>query len=163
MITQVIEDFYRDLYSTNQPDWRPLENWSVKTEEVPPILKEEVRNAIDQMKKGKAPGEDNLTADILRLGGEDTIEILTKLFNKIMELEEIPTQWNEAKVIILYKKGDMKDIKNYRPISLLPHLYKVFSRVILARVEKDLDDKQPREQAGFDSDQASGYQTTSTP
>ena len=43
----------------------------------------------------------------------------------------------------------MKDIKNYWPISLLPHLYKVFTRVILARIEKELEWKQPREQAGF--------------
>ena len=92
---------------------------------MPSILREEVRNAIERMK---------MTADILRLRGEDTIEILTKLFNKIMEMEEIPNQWNEAKVIILHKKGNMKDIKNYRPISLLPHLYKIFTRVILARV-----------------------------
>ena len=66
-----------------------------------------------------------------------------------MQLEKVPTQWNESKVIILFKKGDMKDIKNYRPISLLPHMYKVFTRIILARVEKQLDENQPREQAGF--------------
>ena len=148
-ITKAIEDFYRDLYSTNQPDWREGENWTEKAEEVPPIMKEEVRHALNRMKKDKAPGEDQLTADILKLGGEETIEILTKLFNKIVQLEKIPTQWNEAKVIILHKKGDMKDIKNYWPISLLPHLYKVFTRVILARIEKELEWKQPREQAGF--------------
>ncbi len=78
-------------------------------------------------------------------------EMITTLFNKILDMEEIPTQWNEAKVIILFKKGDVKDIKNYIAIkfSLLTHMYKVFTRVLLARIEKQLDENQPREQAGF--------------
>ena len=59
---------------------------------------------MDQMKKGKAPGEDHLTTDILKLVGEDTIDITTQ-FKKILDVEEIPIQWNEAKVIILFKKG----------------------------------------------------------
>ena len=68
-----------------------------------PIIREEVRNAVERMKKAKH--EDQLTANILRLGREETIGILTKLFNKIMEIEEIPNQWNEVKIIILHKKG----------------------------------------------------------
>ena len=148
-ITETIEEFYRELYNTDQTDWRKEEDWNSRSEVVPPILKEEVANALHQMKKGKAPGEDQLTADILQLGGEETVNILTKLYNRILQLEQIPTQWNESKVIILFKKGDMKDIKNYRPISLLPHMYKVFTRIILARIQKQLDENQPREQAGF--------------
>ena len=90
-----------------------------------------------------------MTADILKLGGTATVKILTKLFNKIIELEQVPTEWNESEVIILFKKGDVKDIKNYRPISLLPHTYKVFTRIILARMQRELDENQPREQARF--------------
>ena len=148
-ITAAIEDFYTELYSTDRPDWRTEEKWEEKAVRVPPIMEEEVEKALDQMKKGKAPGEDQLTADILKLGGQPTIRIMTRLFNKIMELEQVPTKWNESKVIILFKKGDVSDIKNYRPISLLPHMYKVFTRIILERMKKDLDENQPREQAGF--------------
>ena len=148
-ITATIEQFYSELYSSDRPDWRTTEDWDVKAENVPPIMEDEVQKAVERTKKGKAPGEDQLTADILKLGGQATIKILTKLFNKIMELEQVPTQWNESKVIILFKKGDTKDIKNYRPISLLPHMYKVFTRIILARMQRELDENQPREQAGF--------------
>ena len=46
----------------------------------------------------------------------------------------------EAKMIILHKKGDMKDITNYRPISLLSHIYKLFTRTLQKRMEKVLDE-----------------------
>ena len=49
------------------------------------------------------------------------------------------------------QKGDTGDIKIYRPISLLPLAYKVFSQIMLQRMLGDLDSHQRREQAGFRS------------
>ena len=51
-------------------------------------------------------------------------------------------------MIILHKKGERRDIKNHRPVSLLSHTYKLFTRAIQNRMEKVLDENQPREQAG---------------
>ena len=53
------------------------------------------------------------------------------------------------------EKRDMRDIKNYRPISLLSHIYKLFTQILQKRVERVLDENQPREQAGF----RKGYST----
>ena len=74
---------------------------------------------------------------------------MTKAFNEILKTKNIPDCWKEAKIIILFKKGDSKDIKNYRPISLLAHTYKLFTRLLQSRMERQLDENQPREQAGF--------------
>ncbi|GFS06184.1 endonuclease-reverse transcriptase [Elysia marginata] len=82
------------------------------------------------MNKNKAPGPDEITSDIIRIGGAPAISYLTKALNQILTLKEIPPSWNEAKIIILYKKGDPGDIANYRPISLLSHSYKIFTRLI---------------------------------
>jgi len=51
----------------------------------------------------------------------------------------------------MHKKGDITNLKNYRPISLLSHLYKLFMRIITKRITNKLDFYQPREQAGFRS------------
>ena len=52
---------------------------------------------------------------------------------------------------IFFKKGNIKDIKNYRPICLLSNMYKLFTKIITTRLEKKLDENQHREQAGFRS------------
>ena len=53
--------------------------------------------------------------------------------------------------MVLFKKGDPKLPGNYRPITLLPILYKLFSRILYTRVSKDLDASQCVDQAGFRS------------
>ena len=59
-------------------------------------------------------------------------------------------------MVIYFKKGNRKDIKNYRPICLLSNMYKLFTNIIATRLEKKLEENQPREQAGF----RSKYSTT---
>lgn len=71
------------------------------------------------------------------------------MFNEILLTEQIPSQWTKSTLILLYKKGDKHDISNYRPISLMSNLYKVFSKILLGRISKRLDENQPKEQAGF--------------
>ena len=50
-----------------------------------------------------------------------------------------------------YIKRRCQRLENYRPISLLSVLYKLFTKIITKRIEKVLDSNQPREQAGFRS------------
>ena len=61
----------------------------------------------------------------------------------------MPEIWNEAIIILLHKKGDQKNISNYRPISLLNNIYKLFTKIITNRITRTVDENQPREQAGF--------------
>ena len=81
-----------------------------------------------EMKQNKAPGNDKLTCDIIKLGGNEAINQITKIFNMILKNKKIPPEWKEAKVIILHKKGDMRDIKklppNQPPISHVQIVYK---------------------------------------
>ena len=61
-----------------------------------------------------------------------------------------------AKMMIITKKGNKKDLKNYRAICILSNIYKVFTNVLATRLEKTIDENQPRGQAGF----RSRYSTT---
>ena len=108
------------------------------------------------MKNGTATGNDHINIDTLKTG-EDTIsKILAKLYTKCLSERRIPTAWNNARMMTIFKKENKKDLKNYRPICLLSNIYKVLIQILTKRLEKTLDENQPLEQAGF----RSGYSTT---
>ncbi len=156
-ILNICADFYQDLYNSTKTESKmEIKNKSVDETELPTITAREVETAIKQMKENKAPGLDDLASDIFKIGGEEININLVKLYNHILREKRIPMKWKEAKIIILHKKGDKADIKNYRPISLLSHAYKIFTRIIQNRLKQILDENQPREQAGF----RQGFSTT---
>ena len=146
------EEFYTNLYSTKLPQGQPsVQIHNTRITPPLPILPTEVNAAIKRLKRNKAPGNDNITADVLKDDGEPIVQMFTNLFNRCLREGKLPNSWKDASVIIIHKKGDTADTKNYRPISLLPITYKVFSHVILRRMLRTLDQHQPREQAGFRS------------
>ena len=103
------------------------------------------------MKRGKASGDDDVLVDILKDGGDIIPEELAKLFTLCIQSNQTPDSWNNALIILIHKKGDITDLKNYRPISLLSNTYKLFTKVLTNRITGTLDFNQPREQAGFRS------------
>ncbi|CAG5018038.1 unnamed protein product [Parnassius apollo] len=100
------------------------------------------------LKNGRAPGEDGITAELLKAGGTP-VAVLQKLFNSVLHGGTTPEAWSRSAVVLFFKKGDNALLKNYRPISLLSRVYVLFSRVITNRLARRLDDFQPPEQAGF--------------
>jgi hypothetical protein len=120
----------------------------------PPSLVE-VREAIRQMKSRKAPGNDDVTADLIKAGGLPIVIWLHDIFVDVWKSEEMVEDWTRAILIRLYKnKGDKKICDNYRGISLLVVASKIFSRVILNRIQILLDNKLLEEQAGFRSNRS---------
>ena len=77
--------------------------------------------------------------------------LLTMLNICFME-NKIPTIWRQSKIIAILKPGKDSSIpKNYRPISLLCHTYKLYERMILNRIAPTIEQHLIKEQAGFRS------------
>ncbi|CAF4901418.1 unnamed protein product [Rotaria socialis] len=111
---------------------------------------DEVQQALQQMKNRKAPGKDNVTAELLKAGGIPVIKWLHEIFVDIWKNEQMVADWTLAIIIRLYKnKGDKKICDNYRGISLLVVASKIFTRVILNRIQLLIDKQLLEEQAGF--------------
>uniref|UniRef100_A0A914WU64 Endonuclease/exonuclease/phosphatase domain-containing protein n=1 Tax=Plectus sambesii TaxID=2011161 RepID=A0A914WU64_9BILA len=115
----------------------------------PPFLPEEVRSALMQMKTGKTPGNDHITTEMLKHSHETLVPVLTRLFNTCLTRQATPKHMADSSTILLFKKGDPLQLKNYRPISLLSVIYKLLTKVINNRIAHILDESQPPEQAGF--------------
>jgi hypothetical protein len=87
---------------------------------------------------------------MLQMGGRSFCGMLVELFTDVLDPEGAPPDsWKQTRLKVLLKKGDIHDPVNYRPISMLPILYKVFSRLLLARIGAILDTAQPVDQASF--------------
>ena len=70
------------------------------------------------------------------------IELLHLLFAVIWHEEFVPPQWREGLIVNLFKKGDTEDPGNYRGITLLSVVGKVFCKVLNERLVKYLDSGQ---------------------
>ena len=103
------------------------------------------------MMNGTATSNDHINIDTLKAGNDTTSKTLTKLYTKCLSERRILTAGENAKMMIIFMKGNKKDITNYRQICLLSNIYKVLTKVLTKRLEKTLDKKQPCEQAGFRS------------
>ena len=115
------------------------------------ITEEEVRTVIKHLPKNKACGIDGIPNEFLIHTFEQFPHIVVKLFNNIMETGEIPIAWQEAVIFPLHKSGQKNDVNNYRGISLLCTLAKVFTAVLNKRISKWMAyfDKNIESQAGF--------------
>ncbi|KAK6735789.1 hypothetical protein RB195_018812 [Necator americanus] len=112
----ITERFYSNLFRSSTPVSSPI----IPTGEAPPrILPSEVRVAIKSMKPGTAPGPDFISADFLRAGGHPLHVILTAHMTSYLQKERIPDQWKTSRTVLIHKKGDREDLRNYRPICLL--------------------------------------------
>ena len=104
-------------------------------EEVNCVSREEVKNAVRRMKKGKAAGPDELPVEVWKCMGEMGIKFLTRLFNRLLMGEWMPEEWRRSVLIPIYKnKGDAQCCGNYRGIKLMNHTMKVWERIIETRL-----------------------------
>ncbi len=113
------------------------------------ITLKEVRDAIKTLKAGKAPGEDEICPEMIKMGGETTVHTVHKILNRIWRNEDMPEEWETGLIIKLPKKGDLAECGNWRGITLLPTTMKVFCRIILNRMRVVVDKIIREEQAGF--------------
>ena len=143
-------EYCKDLYNYPiKPDTNRLVSRDADSGENLPILRSEVENALKCLKKGKAPGIDNIPGELLINGGTQLVDILTKLCQKVWEEKEWPDSWTQSLIIPIPKKGNLKKCENYRTISLISHASKILLRIILNRLNPMVESILAEEQAGF--------------
>jgi len=111
------------------------------TQRLEPITCEEIRKAFSTFKPKKSTGPDDIPMLVLKCSQEVLMRHLSSLFNLIIAQCKIPEAWKTARLKPIFKKGDRGVISNYRPISNLNSISKVFERCLLNRIPADIDGK----------------------
>ena len=141
----LVKEYWKALYAAHEVDEeRVEENGEYKDEEEggglgEDIEKEEVRVALKEMKKGKAVGVDDIPSEFLTEGGEEVLEWIREIFNKVLTEEKIPSAWEKGVVTALYKGGRKQELGNYRGITVNSSMYKLFTRILRRRLEGEVE------------------------
>ena len=91
----------------------------------------EVKNAIKSTKSGKAAGHDSVVVELLKTALVERTKELTKLFNKVKEEGVAPKSWSRGLIVKLTKKGNLRECTNWRGITLLPVISKIFGSHVM--------------------------------
>jgi len=97
-----------------------------------PITAEEIASKLKRA-KNTSPGEDRVEYRHLKAADKDGL-VLECLYKKLLEWQHVPPEWKKGRTILIHKKGDASKIENFRPITLLSVLYKIFSGTICSRL-----------------------------
>ena len=117
----------------------------VEKKEVPEITdveiaEEDVREALDLIRDGSAPGPDGIPTKLILGLKKELIKPLTILFRKSVRDARIPDQWRDAVVTPIFKKGKKTDPGNYRPVSLTSVFGKTLERIVKKRLVAHIED-----------------------
>lgn len=130
------EEYFRNLFNNSDRYLSSVTNdIDLATEERPfSITPTTVRNNILKLKNRKSPGPDKITNEMIKYGGEELNTEITKLFQKIVTVEKVPKEWKNSITIPIFKKGNKQMLENYRGITLLNTMLKLFTKIIADEV-----------------------------
>jgi hypothetical protein len=145
-------------------------------------LWQELYSQIDRLSRNKAPGDDGVCAELLKAALFIQVEngdylkadispvpptrmamVLHRLVLRCWTDRKVPPSWGRMKIVPIPKKGDKLDLNNFRGISILPAIAKLFNALLASRLTASLE-KHRRlvpEQAGFRPDEEGMAQVVS--
>lgn len=159
-IMKEFTNFYSELYKGKEISEKKIDDFLNKAQLTTfdkqqrellngPITTAEIVEVIKKAKNGKTPGPDGFPVEYYKKF-EEQISTPFKLTVNAIGRQKYPNTWKQANIILLAKENrDHKDIRNYRPISLLNTDYKLFAMILAERLKKVLKDWISEEQGGF--------------
>ena len=107
------------------------------------VTQERVEHLLKAVDVRKASGPDDVSSQVLRHCSSELAGSLTEVFTSCVQEDTWPSIWKGARVVPVHKKKSRSDPANYRPISLLSVVGKVFERIVVETLTHHLDKKNP--------------------
>ena len=108
-----------------------------------------IESILSALSVNKAQGPDGINGAVLKHCSDSLVYPLSKMFSLVYNVGCIPSEWKTSNVVLVHKKDYKSDIENYRPISLISLVMKVFEHVIYEELLNRTEDKIDPRQHGF--------------
>ncbi len=96
------------------------------------IKEDDVCQVFKKNKRRKAPGPDGVSPACLKICADQLAPIFTQIFNRSLELCEVPSCFKRSTIIPVPKKPKITGLNDYRPVALTSVAMKSFERLVLA-------------------------------
>ena len=143
-----VRGFYKSLYSraptdenalnTLLDDVKTLDSSVSEDLDCPPSM-EELDLAVGQLSKNKSPGLDGLTSEFYQVFWPTLKNDFLSVLTFSLSSGSLPHSFRRAIITLLPKKGDLADISNWRPVSLLNTDYKIYAKLLAGRLKQCID------------------------
>ncbi|GBG77566.1 hypothetical protein CBR_g24013 [Chara braunii] len=165
-LLRYVQEFYMDLYTETEQEgereqrettceriWDQCRTTLTQSQRLrleEEILIPEIERALTDRPRNKAAGPDGMPMDHLQVVGQLIGPLLQEICNSFFrDRQGFPLGFGEADIILLHKKGDSTEIRNWRPVSLLSAPYKLYAKVLANRLTEVLPDLVHPTQTGF--------------
>ncbi|KAL1395138.1 hypothetical protein pipiens_011461 [Culex pipiens pipiens] len=131
---QLFADFFKTVYSANQPtpSNESLDKILPHELHMPLVCltEEDVRKVLASTDASKGPGPDCIPPSIVKQCAATLANPLAIIFNRSLESGVFPAKWKVASITPIHKSGNVHNVENYRSISILSCLPKVFEKIV---------------------------------
>ena len=100
-----------------------------------------VAKIIESLKTKSSCGDDGLSTKLLKEIKNEICSSITLIVNQMITTGIFPDSLKIAKIIPIFKKGDIEIIENYRPISILPAISKIFEKILSLQIHEYFQSK----------------------
>ena len=148
--TAPLQDLYNYFKNINQEKETEKEEVQSKNEQPSqninmhinqPFTDSEIIKAVKNLKNNKSHGTDSILNEHIKATIDIMATVYTKLFNVIFDTGLVPESWTLGNIIPIFKnKGTVTNPENYRPITLLSCLGKLFTSILNARITKYVEE-----------------------
>lgn len=147
-VCNMFASYFASVYQ--QPDHERINIRQVTADfKLSPISPEEVKVILEKLDQYKVSSPDNLPAIFFKKLARVISLPLSMLFNKSVTEGKYPDPWKESFITPVFKSGNRSNVNNYRPISILCAISKVFERIIFNQLYKHISDHISPVQHGF--------------
>ena len=98
------------------------------------VLINELRDTLFSLKLSKSPGYDEISFNVVKKCFSELCKPLKYVFNLSIQIGVFPDELKITRALLVYKAGDIGDLTNYRPISVLPCYFKILERIMYNRL-----------------------------